>query len=227
MKITEDRIIRINNQGWEKVVTNYIFSLILTIKQRYNCCSIVLTGGRTATTLYKEMFNYQKISSNNLWSEVSIFFTDERCVDSSSELNNYKTIFDSLFKNETPNNCFIHRINTEMINYSDENYNDIFPDSPDILLLTLAEDGHIASIFPGSEIQGEYSRKISKAKSPKFPYDRISITPMVIKNSKNILVLANGSDKKAALDRFNNLSCEIENIPISLLFEKAIFFTDN
>jgi 6-phosphogluconolactonase len=99
-----------------------------------------------------------------------------------------------------------------------------YPNSPDLLLLSLGEDGHIASLFPGTK---EINKKtnidlILKKKG----HNRLTITPKVIEASKNKIVFVQGMKK---IDKFNEILSSNKNIlayPAHLLEDASWFLID-
>jgi 6-phosphogluconolactonase len=80
----------------------------------------------------------------------------------------------------------------------------------DVVVLSMGEDGHIASLFPG-EIQPELAvGAIAVHNSPKLPPRRVSISLKRLANSKKIFVFALGEAKAAALQ-------SVEQGPVGLL----------
>src|SRR5205823_8567659 len=70
----------------------------------------------------------------------------------------------------------------------------------DLLLLGIGEDGHIASIFPGSAAVTERSRRVlAVADSPRPPPRRLTVTPRTIDEARGVAVLVTGSSKAAAV----------------------------
>jgi 6-phosphogluconolactonase/glucosamine-6-phosphate isomerase/deaminase len=82
-------------------------------------------------------------------------------------------------------------------------YNDIFPDQLDILILTIGDDGHIASIFSDYKIKNSNDKIAfvdSDLKNKNF-HSRITITPHVILKAKQIFVLAPTEKKRAVMKK--------------------------
>jgi 6-phosphogluconolactonase len=78
------------------------------------------------------------------------------------------------------------------------------PGGLDLCLLGLGDDGHIASIFPGSPALTEKSRWVLSVPAPTTvppPLARITLTPVLLLQSREILVLISGPDKAKALAR--------------------------
>ena len=56
-------------------------------------------------------------------------------------------------------------------------YEQAFPEFIDVLLLSVGQDGHIASLFPGDLALLETTRSVVSIVGPKQPPERLTITP--------------------------------------------------
>jgi 6-phosphogluconolactonase len=74
-----------------------------------------------------------------------------------------------------------------------------FPAALHLLIVGLGEDGHYASIFPGSPALREDRRRVVPATAPSGIASRMSITPRVVREARRVLVLAQGVRKAAAV----------------------------
>src|SRR5258706_10851602 len=69
-------------------------------------------------------------------------------------------------------------------------------------MLGIGEDGHTASIFPGSPVAREaVARVVAVRDSPRPPLRRVTITPRVLRDAREIMVLATGAAKADAVAR--------------------------
>jgi len=127
---------------------------------------------------------------------VDFFFGDERCVPPEHEESNFGLAMRTLFRFGVPKGCDVHRIEADSKdkNSAATRYSELLPDSISLLLLSLGEDGHIASLFPGSPALHE-TRKVVPVIGPKPPADRFTITPIVIDKAESIVTLATGEEK--------------------------------
>lgn len=70
----------------------------------------------------------------------------------------------------------------------------------DLLVLGVGEDGHVASLFPGSPLLDERERRVAVVSaSPKPPARRLTLTPRAIAEARAVLVLASGAGKADAV----------------------------
>ena len=70
---------------------------------------------------------------------------------------------------------------------------------PDLILLGVGEDGHTASLFPGTSALGERERWIVANRVPGQPEDRITATYPLLWAAERLVVLATGKAKARAL----------------------------
>lgn len=163
-------------------------------------CSVMLTGGRSAERLYMvwaEIPDFQQMTG------VRFYFGDERCVPPDHPESNYGMVMHTLFNQGVPAGCSVFRMETDGIDREAAalRYDDLLPGKVDVLLLGVGEDGHIASLFPGSVALKEVRRRMMSITGPKPPHERLTITPPVITQASSIFVLATGVAKAQILER--------------------------
>ena len=90
----------------------------------------------------------------------------------------------------------------------------LFPEF-DLILLGMGEDGHTASIFPGTPADKEKYLWVLPSKAPEeyTVRDRLTITFPVINSAKNVIVLVSGSGKKDFLKSVSSESPEALKFP--------------
>jgi 6-phosphogluconolactonase len=157
-------------------------------------CNLMLTGGKSAAHLYQDLFPIIREFSG----QINFYFGDERCVKMESLDSNYQMVLGCL-----PNSfdmSHIIRIKGEAEDLQEEcdRYASILPDNMDILLLSIGDDAHIASIFPHFDAH-IHEKMVAATESPNHPHKRISITKKVIDKSSQIFCLVKGEKKGIAL----------------------------
>lgn len=186
--------------------------------------TVMLTGGRSAERLYcawRELPQFSDLRS------VLFLFGDERCVLPGDPESNYGLAMRSLFARGIPPGCIVDRMEAE---YPDRaaacfRYERCLPGKIDVLLLGVGEDGHIASLFPGSWALDERVRSVVPVVGAKEPRERLTVTPSVIEGATRVFVLANGEAKAAVLKRVSAGTEDFHLLPACLV-SKATWLLD-
>ena len=97
---------------------------------------------------------------------------------------------------ENPQNC-ANEYETVLKKFSDDNYNDKEP-VLDLIILGMGDDGHTASLFPGTEVLQETKAHVGVCSPASTPHDRITLTYPVINMARNIVFMITG-EKKAGI----------------------------
>jgi 6-phosphogluconolactonase len=208
-------VLALETHQWDQQCANLILKEIDSVLSHNSECNIALTGGVTATYVYREMNPY--FNKDTYIQRVNIYFSDERCVPIGFNQTNYELVVQNLFGGKAPNNLKIYPIDGAAIDIAAEaqRCNDLLQSDIDILLLSLGVDGHIASLFKLSpSIKKNDSNFVPIVRSIPF-ISRISITPHLISKAKKVIVFAKGFEKVAQLKKL--ISGVQEDEPISLL----------
>jgi 6-phosphogluconolactonase len=183
-------------------------------------CSVMLTGGRNAKLLFEA---WSQIPSFRRLQNVAFYFGDERCVPPDDPDSNYGMTMSNLFGAGVPRSCTVYRMEAESddLDAAANHYAAMLPKSIDILLLGLGDDGHIASLFPGSTALHENERRIVPIIGPKKPYRRLTITPRVILEARSVYVLAAGAEKASVLAEARRQPTNIDDLPARLVIGRT------
>ncbi len=168
--------------------------------------SLVLTGGSTPRETYQQIAEHYQESV--AWSNVDVFFGDERFVPHDDSNSNYRMARESLLDHFEFGNVFPMPTDVNSPQLGAEKYADIIRDyfgdeSPvfDVMLLGLGDDGHIASLFPGSDtLDVEDDLVISATAPDSSPVrDRITMTLPMLNGSRHLFFIVAGANKKEAV----------------------------
>lgn len=173
--------------------------------------SLMLAGGSTPRA------TYEKLASKDLpWHKVDFFFGDERAVPPDDKDSNYRMAREVLFDPTGVRSSQIFRMCADDpdLDKAAREYEARLPERIGVLLLGMGEDGHTASLFPGSDALKERKRKVVKIVGPKPPPVRLTITPPVIEQAEICLVLVTGAAKREALARLAAKSSDLATTPI-------------
>jgi 6-phosphogluconolactonase len=159
-------------------------------------CHLMLAGGSTPLPVYEQLAKQADLP----WQRVVIYFGDERCVPPLTAENNAFTVLAKLFPQGVPEGVTIHRMcGEEPPDQAAQAYESLLPPHIDILLLGMGDDGHTASIFPGSVALDEERRRVMPVIGSKPPMQRLTITPSVIQEARHLLVMVQGEEKADAV----------------------------
>ena len=174
---------------------------------------IALSGGSTPKRLY-EILAASPLASRFPWSRTELFFGDERFVPADDESSNYRMVDQALLSRVALPRERVHRWPTEgdpqdaVASYGRElraTYGDdtLRPGRPlfDVVLLGLGDNGHTASLFPGTAILEERSAWVGTCVPHDAPHRRLSLTYPAIASSAHVLFLVTGAAKSQALGR--------------------------
>jgi 6-phosphogluconolactonase len=190
---------------------------------------VVLSGGSTPKALYALLVNDAALRAQVPWDKMYVFFGDERHVGPEDELSNYRMAKESLFAKSPLKPEQIFRMKGEYPEAEDaaKDYEQQlrghfhlrdgqFPRF-DLLFLGMGEEGHVASLFPGTKALQEQKRIVVHNWVGKVLMDRITLTAPAINNSANVIVLAAGAAKAQALTAVLERTYEPEQLPAQLI----------
>lgn len=151
------------------------------------------------------------------WESVHVFWGDERCVPPSDPASNFAMANEMLLDHVGVRPGHIHRIHGEDDpERAAGDYERLLrrafstPEGPpaleagsrfDLVVLGMGDDGHTASLFPGTPAVREIQRWVIPAEAPVSPRRRVSLTPPLINAAAEKLFLVTGASKADALAR--------------------------
>jgi 6-phosphogluconolactonase len=171
--------------------------------------SVALSGGSTPRVLYELLADPDEPFREQIaWDTINFFFSDERHVPPDHPDSNYRMANEALLSRVPLPKNNVHRIPSEnliaadaAVDYDHEVQRFFNRDFPafDLLLLGLGEDGHTASLFPGSDALHEPERLVVAPWVEKLNSYRITMTLPVLNNGKSVVFLVTGASKAEIL----------------------------
>jgi 6-phosphogluconolactonase len=170
--------------------------------------TIALSGGKTPELLYN-LLAQSPFKKNIPRENIIIIFGDERFVPATDNESNYKMTNESLLKKVSIPEKNILKVKTEKINpsaaaadYEKRIKKYVSAKNPfDLILLGIGEEGHTASLFPGSALLKEKKRLVKEVFVKEKNMYRISLTLPCINRAKNVLFLVAGENKREILKK--------------------------
>lgn len=168
---------------------------------------VALNGGNTPTRLFQLLATGHRDRVD--WSNVHVFWGDERCVPVDDPGSSYGQARDLLLRHVPIPDSNIHRIQGELgPAEASKEYVLILKDfaSPplewprfDLIYLGMGEDGHTASLFPGSPVDVSEPTMPVTAHYQDRPANRVTLTPVVLNSARMIAFMATGQKKADTL----------------------------
>lgn len=197
--------------------------------------TFVLAGGSTPQQTYK-LLSKPPYDTQMPWQQSHFFWGDERLVASTHPDSNFSMAYNTLLSkvnvplqnihhiatghNDPENDAKVYERHLHDFFYSrsleekDNRAEDINIPSFDLVLLGMGQDGHTASLFPGSNILEEKKKWVATVSegigSP--PVARITLTLPILNQAKNVLFLISGSGKRKILDTILSKPKEAEEL---------------
>ncbi|MCK4872864.1 MAG: 6-phosphogluconolactonase [Phycisphaerales bacterium] len=179
---------------------------------------IALCGGRTPIPLYRRLMldpAYRAMP----WRRTHLWLVDERRVPFDHEESNWRMIREIIGDHADIPPVQLHPI-FALSPTADREYEQTLKetlawrekghDRLDYVLLGMGEDGHIASLFPGSPVTFERDRLVSLAEPSR---DRVTMTLGLINAARFVSVFVTGEHKHAAVRKLAGRGCGVSELP--------------
>lgn len=172
-----------------------------------------LAGGSTATATYEALRGRA-----DGWQRVEAWLSDERWVPHDHERSNGRMAAEKLMDHV---DARFHRPRwsehieaADSAAYYEATLRSIHEDRrPDLILLGMGEDGHTASLFPGSEALAERSRWFVANTIPETGEERLTATYPLLWSARRLMVMTTGEPKAPALrDTFEDKTTPVGRI---------------
>jgi 6-phosphogluconolactonase len=169
--------------------------------------SVALSGGSTPRRIY-ELLAGEEFRQQVSWAGVHVFFGDERTVPPDHADSNYRMANEAMLSRLPIPFENVHRMNgvgdaaANASEYESE-LRGFFGDSAwprlDLVMLGMGDDGHTASLFPGTAALDEQQRWVVANWVEKFDTWRITLSVPAINAARHVLFLVTGAGKAGRL----------------------------
>lgn len=207
-----------------EAVANFILQLAKASVRQRGRFVLSISGGETPKALYS-LLSKTPYSTNVPWGKTYVFWGDERCVPEDDENNNAHMAKTILFNNIDIPSSNIFPVSTHMppaeaARTYEETIKIFFGHavpSFDLILLGLGEDGHTASLFPGTDVVHEKSRFVKEVFVETQQLFRVTMTAPLINKAQHIAFLVTGENKSDILNAVINGDYQPEKYPAQLI----------
>ncbi len=189
---------------------------------------VALAGGSTPKGLYQKLATSPYMEQVD-WSRVHLFFGDERCVLPTHDYSNFKMAREAMIDHLPIPQGNVHRMPTETggasevaVSYAQIMSEVLQDESLDLVLLGLGPDGHIASLFPGTDALDVSDTLTTSLYVEKFDSWRVTMTYPVINAARQVIVFIGGQAKAAIVSDITNDA--VQGLPVQRLAPQGDYY---
>src|SRR5438046_2359279 len=165
-------------------------------------CYLALAGGETPRGCYRRLAQ-PPYDRKLAWSRAFVYWSDERRVPLDDPASNYAMARAALLDHVPVAADHVFPLTQENLPALDRvPKNGAGLPRFDLIHLGVGEDGHTASLFPGSPVLEEVGAPVAHVHdAPKPPPERLSLTLPVLNAARAVLFMVQGASKREALAR--------------------------
>jgi 6-phosphogluconolactonase len=186
--------------------------------------SVVLSGGSTPRRTY-ELLAEAPFRDRVAWPRVHVFWGDERCVPAGDPRSNWRMAREALLDHVPIPASHIYPILCSQSPESgareyEASLRSYFGGGParfDLVFLGLGENGHTASLFPGTPVLNERKRWVSEVYVVEQALYRVTLTAPVINGAAVVAFLISGKAKANVLKEVLEGSWDPLRLPAQLV----------
>lgn len=185
--------------------------------------SFVLAGGSTPKALY-ELLAGNAYRDRIDWANVHIYFGDERTVPPDHKDSNYRMAREAMLSKLPIPGDNVYRMRGEIDpeeaakEYGlmlKEKFGD--DEGPDLVLLGMGDDGHTASLFPGTPALRETKHRAVANPVPQLNTTRLTMTAPFINRAREVILTVTGANKATRLVEVLEGPRDPERLPVQLI----------
>jgi 6-phosphogluconolactonase len=204
--------------------TEHVVNSIGQAIEERGLCNIALAGGNTPREIYSMMAG-SAYRDRVDWNRLHLFWGDERMVPPEHQDSNFRMVQETLLDHVKIPAGNVHRIRGEITpeqaarEYAELLHSHFKADLPrfDLILLGIGEDGHTASLFPGTDAVEECVKHVTAVFVPRLDTWRVTLTFPVLNAAREILFLAAGRSKADIVQRIISIKQPAKEFPASMV----------
>lgn len=188
---------------------------------------VALSGGSTPRQM-GELLARPPLRELVPWPDIEVFWGDERWVPSESDENNAGVAMRTFLNDVSVQPSRINPIPTDVSDpavaatmYSTQlrTVFGVVDEVPvfDLIFLGMGDDGHTASLFPGTAAIQEDSELVVAQYVPKLGSHRLTLTPPVLNAGKEVVFLVGGASKAPTLARVLTQPEQADELPAQVI----------
>jgi 6-phosphogluconolactonase len=213
--------------GFSRHAAQFFADQIGAAVEKRGIARIAISGGNTPKPVFALLAG-EGFQAKVPWSNIQLFWVDERCVPPDHPDSNYGMTKKALLDHVPIPEANIFRMEGELdpeeaaARYESAIRNTLRLEGAelptfDLVALGMGDDGHTASLFPHTAGLHEFGRIVIANHVPQKDAWRITLTSPVINQARNVIFLIQGADKAPVLKRVLLGPYDPETLPSQLI----------
>jgi 6-phosphogluconolactonase len=211
-----------------RAAQEFVQSATLAVSEK-GSFSVALSGGSTPKALYSLLAKDAALRSQLPWDKMSLYFGDERSVGPDHADSNFRMATETMLSKVPlkPEQVFRIKGEYQETEKAAQEYEQAlrasfkiaegeFPRF-DLVLLGMGNEGHTASLFPGTKALHETKRLVVRNWVGKLYTNRITLTAPAINNAARVMFMITGADKALALKGVLEGPYEPDQLPSQMI----------
>ncbi len=184
--------------------------------------TVALSGGSTPKAMHHVLAS-EEFRTQIDWTKVEIFFGDERTVPPEHADSNYHMARETLLSKVPIPGDNVYRMRGEIDpNEAAKEYGQMLKEKfgdggLDLIYLGMGDDGHTASLFPGTEALHETKHRCVANHVEKLNTWRITMSAPFINRAAQVAILVSGEAKASRLSEVLEGPRDPERLPVQLI----------
>jgi 6-phosphogluconolactonase len=222
------RILSNLNAIAKRTAHEFVQSATKTVSEK-GSFTVALSGGSTPKALYSLLANDAALRAQLPWDKMYLYFGDERSVGPDHADSNFRMASETMLSKVPLRPEQVFRIKGEYkeTEKAAQEYEQALRTSfkiaegqfPrfDLVLLGMGNEGHTASLFPGTKALHETKRIVVRNWVGKLYTNRITLTAPAINNAARVIFMITGADKALALKGVLEGPYEPDQLPAQMI----------
>jgi len=212
----------------KRAAQEFVQSATSAVSER-DAFTVALSGGSTPKALYSLLVNDAAMRAQLPWDKMYFYFGDERSVGPDHPDSNFRMATETMLSKVPvkPEQIFRTKGEYKDTEKAAQEYEQAlrasfkigegqFPRF-DLVLLGMGNEGHTASLFPGTRALHETKRLVARNWVGKLYTNRITLTAPAINNAARVIFMITGADKALALKGVLEGPYEPEQLPAQMI----------
>lgn len=216
-----------DSEALARLAAETLASVVAEARAQGRAAAIALSGGSTPKKM-GELLAKPPYTERVHWDSMEIFWGDERLVPLESPESNAGEAMRGFLQHVPIPDERVHPFETELDDPDvaaeryERNIRAIVPHTEgiptfDLILLGMGDDGHTASLFPGTPAIHEMQRLVVAHRVDKLDAIRLTLTPPVINAAEQVVFLVGGSGKAGSLHAVLDGEVDVDMYPSQVI----------